>query len=289
LTADQADELVVRERLLEKWLANPVAANLLDGEAQDLELELQRQVELIAVGLAGLARTLHVGANQGLFSEHQPTEAEILAIGGQSNLHDDGILTVFEEQDRRLSDIDRAHQVYSQLEIDTLPPWTIHHDGQDNHNPIDWRGETTQDQAQTHIKLGRTEDAVELVVSEIDRIDIKLTDTAFGDLRWDILDSDLKVLDYPVYRLRKRYLGLRSAKAVLHFRLAKAAQSVNHFQAALDELLDVQLVLPQPERLAVIAKHALKAVANPGMSGDLEDRVRLAITALPIVWASLRK
>lgn len=242
LTADQADrEQDVAEvwNILTPWLSNVEVWEVMESNLHDTEQEL---ATFLAIGMAGLLRIGHVSQNR-LLSPSSPADSDTS------------------------TNIAQLRQTRAKLPSELLAPWTITND------PISWPGEFAQDDAQSLIKLGATDEATAEMnkgLAQLGQREQELEDTsAPGDARSighahqerQGKETALKYKEHYPDRHRKmmEYIGVKHALSTLHLRRGQATRSGTDILMALQLQREASSYWPNPDRLSHIAKNALKA------------------------------
>lgn len=204
-------------------------------------LNLTEEEDLIKAGLAGLGRIEHVDANSQLKSPFE--EAKALASRR----------TIW------------VYALYGSLNIDTLPPWTIHE------SAIFWPAEIAQDKAKTLVLSGYDPKLAGKVIDQA-LIDIPNINLDVGDIDFKTPDQILKAEDYLSYRARKRFLGAFSGQGVLWLRKAEIDKKLEYMTRALNFLSLVHIHEPNSHRLATVATRVMLASLSSSYQGSVGER-----------------
>lgn len=248
--ADTA-ELSERRRLTQLWLSNPVVLELITDGLESFSTDVQEYIGLLAVGVAGLARTLQVGANQ-----------EIMPIAEAERQGK------FSQVDQALANVNLAISTHYKLRTEELAPWTIH-----SSNPIDWAGEVAQDLGATYEKLGKNEFALEVLEVALYRTNEKLSAMEAAGL--PNLQAPIDPKNSAELKRRNSYVGAISVKGVLQYRVARVIKSMSGLTEALHTLNQAHALHPNPDRLKAVLKHATKAIFEKEYTGTVREKVQL--------------
>ncbi|MFH0937421.1 MAG: hypothetical protein V1808_03955 [Candidatus Daviesbacteria bacterium] len=206
-------------------------------QAQEFELDLSLQRDILKVGFAGLGRIQHVDAN-----------SELKMVKTQ------------ESTDRIMGRINQATELYARLDLESLDPWTI--DG----SSIFWSAEIAQDKANTAIITGQEN----LAKSTLERALVEINRAINGPkVNLETPDNVLRVENYSLFKERKRFIGALSSRGVIYYRIALITHEVDDMMAALNFTNIADSFQPNLHRLATVSQKTLQAAFSLNYRGSL--------------------
>lgn len=199
------------------------------------------QVKLLWVGVLGLLRIIHVEFNRHLKDESASS-------------------------DQLTTRLAQFNKIYPRLKPEVAPPYTI-----DEISSIVWAAEINQDYISTFIKLGKIEEAHQLIFDTLHMLATLLGDSETvprADIRNHLIQHTLNSDEHI-------YVGALSAKAVVEMRAARLDQSLGLLAQALATLVTYTELIFNEDRVTYFIDLAKSALTDIQWQGKEEEKLDL--------------